>query len=81
MGPMARGGCDLVGWNGRVDNINHILRLCPTAMTIWSSTIRHDHLNEFVTMNFNTWVVMNLLNSQGFVRDLHDWDLLFGAIV
>ncbi|KAE8709087.1 Protein transport protein Sec61 subunit alpha isoform 2 [Hibiscus syriacus] len=63
-----------------VEDDNHEFRGCPRTMTIWSAFVRADRLNDFLAMDFNSWLVINLTNAS-FVYDVRDWNLLFGSLL
>ncbi|KAE8689447.1 hypothetical protein F3Y22_tig00110937pilonHSYRG00036 [Hibiscus syriacus] len=66
---------------GMIEDLYHLLRLCPSALAVWSSLVRRDRLHEFITMELTAWIAMNLENASDFVGLVADWDMFFGSII
>ncbi|KAK9031789.1 hypothetical protein V6N11_056077 [Hibiscus sabdariffa] len=47
-------------------DVDHLLRGCGLSVAVWSSVVKPSRLQEFISMNFHTWVIMNLRNSSFF---------------
>ncbi|XP_039036119.1 uncharacterized protein LOC120172828 [Hibiscus syriacus] len=43
-----------------MQDINHLLRLCLSAVVIWSAVVKRDRLQEFLQMEMKAWITMNL---------------------
>ncbi|KAK8990582.1 hypothetical protein V6N11_009274 [Hibiscus sabdariffa] len=50
---------------------------CPVACSVWDTLIRADKKEEFYSMEFKRWLLVNLSNVGGFSRDQVHWDILF----
>ncbi|KAE8705555.1 hypothetical protein F3Y22_tig00110422pilonHSYRG00069 [Hibiscus syriacus] len=64
-----------------IEDIDHVLRSCPLAFTIWVDVIKREKLNEFMTMDIKSWLMYNLGDPGYFVHAVEHWDIMFGAIV
>ncbi|KAL4335893.1 hypothetical protein GQ457_07G010770 [Hibiscus cannabinus] len=61
------------------EDIDHVLRTCPHAFSIWSSLVQPSLLSVFMESNIKQWVRDNLLQRLQFGRDPRGWELIFGA--
>ncbi|KAK8701889.1 hypothetical protein V6N13_020267 [Hibiscus sabdariffa] len=59
---------------------NHVLHTCPSACSVWILLIKSDKFDEFLRMDFQDWIEINLTNPSYFARVSIDWDLMFGAV-
>ncbi|KAE8680582.1 Calcium-dependent protein kinase 7 [Hibiscus syriacus] len=64
-----------------VEDTNHLLRTCPSAVTIWSAVVKKEKLQDFLEMETSSWLSLNLGKAQEFVGAVEHWDIMFGAIV
>ncbi|KAK8613302.1 hypothetical protein V6N13_101067 [Hibiscus sabdariffa] len=51
------------------EDVNHLLRLCPSVLVVWMSLIKTDQFEEFCAMDLHEWVRYNLKNSGYFARE------------
>ncbi|KAE8680680.1 hypothetical protein F3Y22_tig00111372pilonHSYRG00115 [Hibiscus syriacus] len=42
------------------EDLNHLLRWCPQALSVWSSIIKPDKRHEFMSIDVRTWILSNL---------------------
>ncbi|KAL4369004.1 hypothetical protein GQ457_05G009540 [Hibiscus cannabinus] len=52
--------------NAQVEDVDHVLRFCPTAHSVWSGVIKGDRIHEFMQLDFKTWIVLNLSSHSGY---------------
>ncbi|KAE8696810.1 hypothetical protein F3Y22_tig00110641pilonHSYRG00037 [Hibiscus syriacus] len=71
-------GCPLCA--NPVEDINHLLRVCPLTRVIWSATVKREGLLEFLQMDMKAWITMNIRNARDFIDPIENWDILFGAL-
>ncbi|KAE8721091.1 Elongation factor family protein isoform 1 [Hibiscus syriacus] len=64
-----------------VEDTNHLLCTCPSAVTIWSAVVKKEKLQDFLEMETSSWLSLNLGKAQEFVGAVEHWDIMFGAIV
>ncbi|KAK8565657.1 hypothetical protein V6N12_059212 [Hibiscus sabdariffa] len=72
-------GCGICGAN--LEDIDHIFRRCPVAVTLWNSLLHSDHLPEFYSLPIKAWLLANLSSSRTFATADPHWDLFFGSIL
>ncbi|KAK9047572.1 hypothetical protein V6N11_053411 [Hibiscus sabdariffa] len=71
--------CALCGFP--FEDIDHVLRHCPVATSIWSQFVRLACLDEFLAMERKQWILVNLTDACKFIANHIDWDILFGSIL
>ncbi|KAK8565247.1 hypothetical protein V6N12_058817 [Hibiscus sabdariffa] len=64
-----------------VEDLHHVLCSCPVAFSIWRRCVRHDRLDEFMSLEIKDWIYTNLSNVGGFVLDVIGWDVFFSDYV
>ncbi|KAK8503513.1 hypothetical protein V6N12_066200 [Hibiscus sabdariffa] len=64
-----------------VETIDHILRRCPVAYSLWCSLVCPEHLGQFFQLSFKEWIFSNLTNFGFYVKDGTEWELLFGSLI
>ncbi|KAK8572704.1 hypothetical protein V6N12_028751 [Hibiscus sabdariffa] len=64
-----------------LEDLDHLLRLCPIPQLICSSLVRQYRVHEFFTLPISVWVRVNFQNPRYFSASESDWDILFGAIL
>ncbi|KAK9028382.1 hypothetical protein V6N11_068189 [Hibiscus sabdariffa] len=42
------------------EDVDHLLRRCASSIAIWSCVVKHGRLEEFVSMEFNTWALFSV---------------------
>ncbi|KAE8684961.1 hypothetical protein F3Y22_tig00111105pilonHSYRG00812 [Hibiscus syriacus] len=50
-----------------VEDINHLLRRCPSVIFIWSALVKENKLSELIEMNLHDLKALNLGNAADFV--------------
>ncbi|KAK9021559.1 hypothetical protein V6N11_011542 [Hibiscus sabdariffa] len=63
------------------EDIDHILRHCGVALSVWSILISPSFLPSFLSMPLHQWFVLNLVGPFPGGCDRSSWDLLFAAII
>ncbi|KAE8661432.1 hypothetical protein F3Y22_tig00113725pilonHSYRG00267 [Hibiscus syriacus] len=63
--------------NNEEEDINHILRLCPTASTLWVELVKEEKLEEFLALGINEWILKNLTSSFCFAKEEEAWVKLY----
>ncbi|KAE8735671.1 hypothetical protein F3Y22_tig00000340pilonHSYRG01205 [Hibiscus syriacus] len=53
-----------------VEDANHLLRLCATALSVWVALVKQEKLQAFITMDMKAWIAMNLSNAKEFLDKL-----------
>ncbi|KAL4280844.1 hypothetical protein GQ457_03G019340 [Hibiscus cannabinus] len=64
-----------------VEDVDHVLRHCPSAKLVWTVLINPMKRSEFFSLPFEQWFALNLRQQGDFVRELKDWDMLFPAVL
>ncbi|KAE8719297.1 putative Kelch repeat-containing F-box family protein [Hibiscus syriacus] len=64
-----------------VEDINHPLRQCPSALTVWEAVIKTDRLQEFIGMDLQSWLKTNLGDATSFAGQHENWGILFEALI
>ncbi|KAE8711272.1 hypothetical protein F3Y22_tig00110299pilonHSYRG00110 [Hibiscus syriacus] len=67
--------------NHEEEDINHILRLCPTANTLWVVLIKEEKLEQFLALGIKEWILKKLTSPFYFYKKEEVWVTLFGAIL
>ncbi|KAK8600005.1 hypothetical protein V6N12_049867 [Hibiscus sabdariffa] len=60
----------IVCGNGK-DDLDHILRFCPTTFCLWNQLIRPDAWNVYFTLPIKAWLLENLTTPFKFVASAH----------
>ncbi|KAK8510054.1 hypothetical protein V6N11_029049 [Hibiscus sabdariffa] len=69
--------CGLCG--AMVEDLSHLFRGCVEARLLWSRVVKEEKLDEFLTLDFQAWLIANMLNQQSFSINAEDWDVAFGT--
>ncbi|KAE8692285.1 hypothetical protein F3Y22_tig00110847pilonHSYRG00221 [Hibiscus syriacus] len=64
-----------------VEDVDHILRRCPLAMSVWNAMIPPTVLNQFMNLGLHEWMIRNLAGSSLFGRGTENWGTLFAYIL
>ncbi|KAL4363840.1 hypothetical protein GQ457_04G022740 [Hibiscus cannabinus] len=72
-------GCHVCG--AGIENIDHILRWCPLAFSLWNSLVLADKFEEFLQLSIKDWIFADLSMTGNFAVDATNWDLLFAYIL
>ncbi|KAK9028235.1 hypothetical protein V6N11_068045 [Hibiscus sabdariffa] len=63
------------------EDLDHLLRFCPSTIWFWNQLIRSDAWNEFNTLPIKEWMLANLLTPTRFVSNFPEWPTLFPYIL
>ncbi|KAL4304437.1 hypothetical protein GQ457_10G025090 [Hibiscus cannabinus] len=63
------------------ESISHVLRGCGAARSIWPCVIQRDKIAEFLSMNVQQWLLLNLQEPNYFPKVSADWDIMFGSLL
>ncbi|KAK9035342.1 hypothetical protein V6N11_077384 [Hibiscus sabdariffa] len=64
--------CDVIE-----EDLDHILRRCPSTLSLWSSLVKTNGWNEFLSLPMKDWLLANIVLPIKFVSDTLCWPLLF----
>ncbi|KAK8481796.1 hypothetical protein V6N11_046116 [Hibiscus sabdariffa] len=59
------------------ETVEHVLRSCPIATTVWNRSVQPSKLLEFMRLPFDDWFTVNLRNQGGFAMNIAKWDTFF----
>ncbi|KAL4379322.1 hypothetical protein GQ457_02G038790 [Hibiscus cannabinus] len=71
--------CPSCGYS--IEDVDHVLRHCPLAYSIWENHIKPTVFNDFMNFPIKAWIVRNLTHANLFTDSPEDWDILFGALL
>ncbi|KAL4284458.1 hypothetical protein GQ457_16G019810 [Hibiscus cannabinus] len=57
--------CGLCG--ALVEDLSHLFRDCVEARLLWTRVVKEEKLDEFLTLDFQAWLVANIQNQQSFL--------------